>query len=108
MIYISGKAGFQEEVIDRLRDSDLPLMPGNIGITNQLLLFWIDDSVTSRAFKKEIGSRLIFKYRVRFFNSLEAYEKEQMKINSTYTPREEAMIREMNNWQNGKSYLHSA
>ena len=106
-IYITGKAGFKEEVSEILEGSDFPVMPGSTGNEQDISLYWIDDSLPLRDFKKAIGSKVLFKFRLQFFSSLEELKNEQEKINSL-TPREEAMIREMNEWQITQNYLHSA
>ena len=106
-LYITGKPGFKEEVLESLEDSDLPVMPGSTGNDQDVSLFWIDDSVPLRELKKAIGSKVVFKYRLHFFNSLEELQRQQEK-NTSLTPREEAMIREMNEWQTTQNYLHSA
>ena len=38
-----------------------------------LILFWVDESESIRSLKKAIGSKTIFKYRLRFFTSIEAF-----------------------------------
>ncbi len=106
-LYITGKSGFNEEVLESLEDSDLPVMPGSTGNDQDVSLFWIDDSVPLRELKKAIGSKVVFKYRLHFFYSLEELQRQQEK-NTSLTPREEAMIREMNEWQTTQNYLHSA
>ena len=105
-LYITGKPGFKEEVSKSLEDSD-SVMPGSTGNDQDVSLFWIDDTLPLRAFKKAIGSKIVFKYRLQFFSSLEELQRQQEK-NTSLTPREEAMIREMNEWQTTQNYLHSA
>jgi hypothetical protein len=105
-IYITGKSGFKEEVSKSLQDSD-SVMPGSTGNDQDVSLFWIDETLPLRDFKKAIGSKILFKYRLQFFNSLEELQRQQ-ENNTSLTPREEAMIREMNEWQTTQNYLHSA
>lgn len=105
-IYITGKPGFKEEVSKNFEDSD-SIMPGSTGNDQDVSLFWIDDTLPLRDFKKAIGSKIVFKYRLQFFSSLEELQRQQEK-NTSLTPREEAMIREMNEWQTTQNYLHSA
>jgi hypothetical protein len=105
-LYITGKPGFKEEVSKSLDDSDL-VMPGSTGNDQEVSLFWIDDTLPLRDLKKAIGSKIVFKYRLHFFCSLEELQRQQEK-NTSLTPREEAMIREMNEWQITQNYLHSA
>jgi hypothetical protein len=106
-LYITGKPGFKQEVLKSLEDSDLAVMPGSTGNEQEAILFWIDDSLPLRELKKEIGGKIIFKYRLHFFNTQEEWQQAQEK-KSSLTSREEAMIREMTDWQSTKKYLHSA
>jgi hypothetical protein len=106
-LYITGKPGFKEEVFESLEGSDLPIMPGSTGNEQDIILFWIDDSLPLRSIKKAIGSKVVFKYRLEFFNTLEERQQVQEK-KSSLSPREEAMLREMNEWQNTQNYKHSA
>lgn len=106
-LYITGKEGFKEKVLESLEDSDLSIMPGSTGNEQDIILLWIDDSLSLRSLKKAIGSKIVFRYRLQFFNTLEEWQKVQGVVTSL-TDREEAMIREMNEWQNTRDYLHSA
>lgn len=106
-LYISGKVGFKEKVLESLEDSDLSIMPGSTGNEQDVLLIWIDDTLSLRSFKKAIGSKLIFKYRLHFYDNLEARQQTK-NPNNALTPKEEAMIRKMNDWENHQNYLHSA
>ena len=107
-IYISGKEGFEEEVLKNLRHAGIDFMPGSIGTSGGPGLFWISETMPLRDFKKAIGSKTVFKYRLQFFSSLEEFEKSQGQRSERLSPREEAMIREMNAWQESRKYRHSA
>ena len=106
-LYITGKGGFKEKVVESLEDSDLPIMPGSTGNDQDIILLWIDDSLPMKKLKKAIGSKIVFKYRLQFFNTLEEWQQTKDGVTSL-TDREEAMIREMTDWQNTQNYLHSA
>ncbi len=106
-LYITGKPGFKEKVLEHLEDSDLPIMSGSTGNEQDVILLWVDDSLPLRSLKKAIGGKVVFKYRLQFFNNVEEWQQSQEK-KSTFTPREETMIREMNEWQHTQDYLHSA
>jgi hypothetical protein len=106
-LYIAGKTGFKEKILESLEGADLPVMPGSTGNEQDIILLWIDDSLPLRQLKKAIGSKIVFKYRLQFFDTLEEWQQIQNR-KSTLTDREEAMIREMNEWQNNQDYLHSA
>lgn len=75
-VYIRGKSGFEEEVLDRLNGSDFPFMPGT-SAEKGLMLCWIPDQRTVRAFKRVIGSKIVFRYRLRFYTNVEAFIEQQ-------------------------------
>lgn len=100
--YINGKGDFQEEVGKKLDHSDLKLMPGYTGGTStnpefSSDLYWVDETVDLREFKEAIGSKLIWKYRLRFYTSLEAFIESQNDPKSTvdFTAEERALMAEM-------------
>jgi hypothetical protein len=106
-LYITGKSGFKEKVLEQLEGSDLSIMPGSTGNEQEVILLWVDDNLPLRSLKKAIGSKVIFKYRLQFFNNAEEWQSLQ-ENKASLTPREETMIREMNEWQHTQDYLHSA
>jgi hypothetical protein len=75
-LYITGRSDFREDVHKKLEGSRLEYMPGYIegsagaGIYD---LFWIDDSIALKDIKEAVGSKLIWKYRLRFYNNLEDF-----------------------------------
>jgi hypothetical protein len=77
-VYIAGKPGFKDEVMRNLYHSRFPSMPGSAE-NNTLCLFWIDERSTLREFKKAIGSKTVFKYRLQFYSSIESYMLSQPK-----------------------------
>src|SRR4051812_18149535 len=100
-IYITGKEDFREDVGKKLEDSDLNLMPGYTGVSGDPELFsdlyWVDEKINLRELKEAIGSKLIWKYRLRFYTSLEAFiESQNSKRNSgEFTAEEQALLKEM-------------
>ena len=54
-VYIRGKSGFEQDVLDKLNGSDFPFMPGS-SYEKGLMLCWIPDQKTVRSFKQVIGS----------------------------------------------------
>jgi hypothetical protein len=101
-IYITGKEDFREDVGKKLEDSTLNLMPGYTGGSNGEVelfsdLYWVDEKIKLRELKEAIGSKLIWKYRLQFYTSLEAFiESQNSKRNSTeFTAEERALLREM-------------
>ena len=82
-VYITGRSDFREEVLKKLDGSDINFMPGNIGAASDMDthdLYWLDERVDIRKFRQAIGSKLIWKYRLRFFTSLEAFIESQKNI----------------------------
>jgi hypothetical protein len=71
-IYINGRAGAEKEILDNLKHSAFNFMPGYAN-EKGLILFWVDESESLRSFKQAIGAKTIFKYRLRFFTSVEAF-----------------------------------
>lgn len=94
-VYITGKVDFREEVRKRLESSDVNFMPGNIGATSDMDthdLYWLDEKVDLRKFKRAIGSRLIWKYRLNFYTSLEAFVESQNKKREVVETAEESLL----------------
>jgi glycine betaine/choline ABC-type transport system substrate-binding protein len=98
-LYITGKSDFRDEVREKLTDSDLDVMPGYTGtVTGELVhdLYWIDEKVNLRAVKEAIGSKLVWKYRLQFYPTLEAFIEAQNKKPKTveFTPEDLALMAE--------------
>jgi hypothetical protein len=97
--YITGKGDFREEVKRKLEHSDQRYLPGFIEsapgeVTHDL--YWIDGRTDLRAFKRAIGGKLIWKYRMRFFASLEEFIASQEPADKNeFTENERRMIEEM-------------
>ena len=99
-IYITGKSDFREEVKKKLEHADLNFMPGyveNSTGANVHDLYWIDDQTDLRSLKQAIGSKLIWRYRLRFYDTLESFiESQNTKKNDTnFTAEELSLIAEM-------------
>lgn len=94
-LYISGKEGFREDVLKNLNDSDFAFMQG-YSEANDLALYWIDEKANLRDFKKAIGSKVVFKYRLQFFTSVEEFIESARNVKSnSFTKEEQALIRKM-------------
>lgn len=97
-LYITGKGDFREEIREKLDDSNLDVMPGYTG-TFSLAdethdLFWVDEDIKLRAFKEAIGSKLIWKYRLKFYPNLEAFTAAQDNRSTTGLSAEEMHLME--------------
>ncbi|HNP95862.1 MAG TPA: hypothetical protein PKJ63_09535 [Cyclobacteriaceae bacterium] len=99
-IYITGQPGFKKEVSRKLDNTDLPFMPGYIGSTagaDDHDMYWLDKSVELRQFKEAIGAKLIWKYRIQFYSSLEAFISSQDKgrTDDAFTDKDLKLIADM-------------
>lgn len=100
-IYITGKDDFREDVREKLDGAELRVMPGYLGGSHSgetfADMYWVDEKTKLRQLKEVIGSKLIWKYRLRFYGSLEAFiESQNPKTKaSEFTPEENALLAEM-------------
>jgi hypothetical protein len=107
-VYIAGKPGFEEDVLKNLEGSRFPYMPGT-SENNSLCLFWMDERASLKEFKKAIGSKTVFKYRLQFFPSLEKYHESKRERPDSLSPQEQAMIYQMASWDvSQRNYQRSA
>ena len=95
-VYITGKADFRQDVLKKLEGSNVNFMPGNIGESSDMDthdLYWLDEKVDMRSFKEAIGSKLVWKYRLNFYTSLEAFiESQKNKKNDQELSLEESAL----------------
>lgn len=98
-VYISGKTDFRQEVRRKLETSSIPHMPGYMETSpgqDPADLYWLDGTVTMKQLKARIGSKLIWKHRLRFYTSLEDFmASQQAPADTGFTAREREMITEM-------------
>ena len=87
-VYIRGKSGFEQDVLDRLNGSDFPFMPGSSS-ENGLMLCWIPDQKTVRSFKQVIGSKIVFRHRLLFYTNVEALIEQRHNEESEQVKTEE-------------------
>lgn len=99
-VYMTGKSDFREEVLKKLESSNVNFMPGYTGTSSDMDthdLYWLDEKVDLRTFKEAIGSKLIWKYRLNFFTSLEAFIESQKNRNKEHevSPKEDELLLKM-------------
>jgi hypothetical protein len=106
-IYIHGNTGCGPDILRQMQHSNINYMPGTIEGEDNIGLYWVDEKTTIRAFKEAIGSKTIFKHRLRFFSSLEKLnEFYDAKPSESFTAQEQAMIRTMTSEET--RYKHTA
>ena len=75
-IYITGQGDFRSELRKRLEHGDQRFMPGYVENSSEMDthdLYWLDGRTTLQLFKEAIGAKLIWKFRLRFFTTLEDF-----------------------------------
>jgi len=95
-IYIKGLGDFRAEVKRKLEHSRLNVMPGSFGASTESPhtydLYWVDDKMDLRDFKKTIGARIVWKYRLRFYRSLEEFMASHHVHSRKFSPDEQRRI----------------
>ena len=64
----------------KLEHSNLDYMPGYVDNTIAPVthdLYWLNDQTELREMKEAIGSKLVWKYRLKFYTNLEAFIQTQ-------------------------------
>jgi hypothetical protein len=92
-VYIKGKDGYRNKAKDRIRKSSL--VEGIHYITGEnamhnTLLYWITSKISLKEFKKVIGSDVIWKYRIRFYQNVE--DLIEKKDNNQLSKKEKELI----------------
>jgi hypothetical protein len=80
-VYIRGKVGAESEIIRNLDHTGFPYMRG-AATEKRVGLYWIKGAENLRAFKKAIGSKTIWKYRLRFYTDIEAFVESRHNVNT--------------------------
>ena len=93
IIYIKGKEGFESAIEHKLNQSGFPSLPGSREA--EFFLYWIDNAKKLREFKKAIGSKTIFKYRIEFYSDLQQYYKLQNQRPLEDTLKEEERLKKL-------------
>ncbi len=91
-LYITGRSDFRDDVRKRLENGKLDLMSGYLESSTakgHWDLYWINDKYTLRDIKEVIGSKLIWKYRLRFFQDLEQFIEAENVISARIQKKEE-------------------
>lgn len=95
MIYISGKPGFINNLFKQLQNADIPTLPGNTE-GSQIAAIWVLKGTDLRKLKIALGSKFVFKHRLRFFQSYSDLTGiEEPKPQQNFTKNEREMIRKM-------------
>jgi len=96
-IYILGNPGFYKEVLKQLHASSLPFMQGSVE-GERAAMFWIPQGTSMRDFKLSIGSKVVFKYRLQFYNSyndLLGVRENKQGEETSFNKQERALIRKI-------------
>lgn len=107
-VFIQGKSGCTEDVLKNLEHSGVKFMPGSVSGEKNTALFWVDEKLSMRDFKRAVGSKTVFKYRLRFFTSLEKAHAFSDPDLTKLTPHEESLLKEIRLEETQRHYKHSA
>jgi hypothetical protein len=94
-LYITGRSDFREEVMKKLEGSSLDFMPGYIESssgTGIYDLLWIKENTPLKDVKEAIGSKLVWKYRIRFYANLEDFIQSVKKPDNDQLSDEESSL----------------
>lgn len=97
-LYITGRSDFREDVRKKLENSKLDVMPGYLESSTakgHWDLYWINDQYTLRNVKEAIGSKVIWKYRLQFFQDLEEFIETGSDVNARIEKDEEQQLEEV-------------
>jgi hypothetical protein len=98
-VYIKGKDKYEKAVRKALRKSKLDegdhYIEG-VNALHQTVLYWITSRITLRDFKKGIGTNIIWKHRLRFYENVEQLLE---KADNSLTEKEVRLINKMRNKQ---------
>lgn len=98
-IYITGRSDFRDDVRRKLEHADLDFMPGYVDNSSATVmhdLIWLKAGTPIRELKEAIGSKLMLRYRLRFYDSLEAFVESQNQGQSSFFTQEDIdMINQM-------------
>lgn len=97
-LYVTGRFGFDEALLDRLERSDIDFLTGSFNLEGTYL-FWVPEDFNVRDLKRLLGARIVFKYRMRFFFAIDAFvsSRDHGKRTNGFTSDQEQMFRELNN-----------
>lgn len=96
-IYIHGKTGFKKAVEEKIKSTWLHGYPET---ELELMMYWLQEKDTLRDFKLSIGSKVIFKYRLQFFSSVDEFlQLEKKKKDTSFSKQENQLVRKMVKWQ---------
>lgn len=101
IVYVTGREGFDEELATNLRGSEINFLPGSFDAEGTYLV-WVTEDALLADIKKTVGTRTIFKYRMRFFPTVIDLQAARGKRKAKYefTAEQESMFRELNDLQN--------
>src|SRR5689334_20644239 len=94
-LYVTGRPGFDQKVARCLKKLKVNFLTGSFSATSTYL-FWIPDQFDLDKFKGKIGSRRMFKYRLRFFSNANSFAtfRDKNKRKHGFDSKQEQMFRD--------------
>jgi hypothetical protein len=96
-IYITGKTDFWEDVKDELSGAKVKHIVGSVEHLPEGSrgLYWLGEKENLEDFKRAIGAKLIWKYRLRFQLDAEITNSSTRSTRDRFTERERSLIQKM-------------
>lgn len=96
-LYITGRPGCDQVVNSCLTRQKIDFITGSFD-QKGTYLFWVTDTFDLKRFRWAIGGELTFRYRLRFYFSVDSFIafRDKEEKNHHFTPDQEQMFRDMN------------
>jgi hypothetical protein len=96
-LYVSGRTGIELQLNRFMTKSGSDFLSGTVN-EQGLLLYWVKQDFQLHKMKVAIGSKLLFRFRMRFFFSADTFTTARSKNKRLpyFTEDQEQMFREMN------------
>jgi hypothetical protein len=78
-LYIQGRPGFDSDVLRNLEHSRVDFLHGT-SVESGVCLYWVNEKTNLREIKLAIGAKTIFKYRLRFYPTIEEIIESQHNV----------------------------
>lgn len=96
-LYTTGRVGSDRVVNGFLRKLKIEFITGSFN-QEGTYLFWVTDNFDLKRFRRKIGGKMTFRYRLRFFFSVDSFIafRDKEEKNHGFTPDQEQMFRDLN------------
>jgi hypothetical protein len=95
-LYVAGREGFNHVLTEGLHESGEDYLTGSFN-SDGTYLFWVTDTFDLDNLKSTIGSRKLFKFRIRFFTDIDMFKwfMTRSARSHRFTAAQEQMFRDL-------------